>query len=174
MERLHPPHDHLFEAGCDHSTSGAICAYYNSDRVIPQSDCSNDSPIHYGLIAFGNKVIRDGVARARLRKELNVLCFEMEAAGLADNSPCVVIRGHLRLPRLAQKQTMAATHGSGSSSVQERVAVRDFGKSDWSHADGGRDDRKGEQVISSQGCGRDYGNLLMQILESKTFEGDSF
>jgi nucleoside phosphorylase len=80
------PHDHLFEAGCDHSTSGAICAYYNSDRVIAQSDCSSDSPsIDYGLIASGNQVIRDGVTRERLRKELNVLCSEMEAAGLMDN-----------------------------------------------------------------------------------------
>jgi hypothetical protein len=94
MERLHPPHDHLFEAGCDHSTSGAICAYYNSDRVIIQSDRSSDSPsIHYGLIASGKQVIRDGVARVRLCKGLNVLCFEMEAAGLTDNFPCVVIRG---------------------------------------------------------------------------------
>jgi hypothetical protein len=94
MERLHSPHDHLFEAGCDHSTSGAICAYYNSDRVIIQSDCSSDSPsIDYGLIASGNQVIRDGVTRERLRKELNVLCSKMEAAGLMNNFPCVVIRG---------------------------------------------------------------------------------
>jgi len=28
-----------------------------------------------------------------LRKELDVLCFEMEAAGLMDNFPCLVVRG---------------------------------------------------------------------------------
>lgn len=37
--------------------------------------------------------MRDGVTRERLRTELNVLCFEMEAAGLMDNFPCLVIRG---------------------------------------------------------------------------------
>ena len=37
--------------------------------------------------------MRDGATRERLRKELNVLCFEMEAAGLMDNFPCLVIRG---------------------------------------------------------------------------------
>jgi len=37
--------------------------------------------------------MRSGVERERLKKELGVLCFEMEAAGLMDNFPCVVIRG---------------------------------------------------------------------------------
>jgi nucleoside phosphorylase len=57
---------------------------------------SPDNPvIHYGLIASGNQVIKDAVTRDRLRQELNddVLCFEMEAAGLMDTFPCVVIRG---------------------------------------------------------------------------------
>jgi nucleoside phosphorylase len=94
MERLHRNARPLFEAGYDHSTRVAICAYYNSDRMITQSDYSSDSPsIHYGLIASGNRVIRDRVTRERLRKELNVLCFETEAARLMDNFPCVVIRG---------------------------------------------------------------------------------
>jgi nucleoside phosphorylase len=38
-------------------------------------------------------VITHGVTRDRLRKELGVICFEMEAAGLMDNFPCLVIRG---------------------------------------------------------------------------------
>jgi hypothetical protein len=31
--------------------------------------------------------------REKLRKELDILCFEMEAAGLVDSFPCLVIRG---------------------------------------------------------------------------------
>jgi nucleoside phosphorylase len=38
-------------------------------------------------------VIKHGKTRERLRRELNILCFEMEAAGLMDNFPCLVIRG---------------------------------------------------------------------------------
>lgn len=37
--------------------------------------------------------MRDGVTRERLRRELDVLCFEMEAAGLTNDFPCLVIRG---------------------------------------------------------------------------------
>ena len=55
-----------------------------------------DRPIevHYGLIASGNQVIKSGRRRDQLSKELGgVLCFEMEAAGLMNVFPCVVIRG---------------------------------------------------------------------------------
>ena len=39
--------------------------------------------------------MRDGVTREKLRKELGVgfVCFEMEAAGLMNDFPCLVIRG---------------------------------------------------------------------------------
>jgi nucleoside phosphorylase len=51
--------------------------------------------VHYGLIASGNKVIKDAKVRDGLNQSLggNVLCVEMEAAGLMDNFPCIVIRG---------------------------------------------------------------------------------
>ncbi|KAF7166132.1 hypothetical protein CNMCM5623_010009 [Aspergillus felis] len=49
--------------------------------------------VHYGLIASGNKVIKDGRLRDKLAREHGILCFEMEAAGLMDNFPCLVIRG---------------------------------------------------------------------------------
>ncbi|CAI7651096.1 unnamed protein product [Penicillium pancosmium] len=54
-----------------------------------------DIRVHYGLIASGDQVIKDAVARDRLNESLggNVLCVEMEAAGLMDNFPCLVIRG---------------------------------------------------------------------------------
>jgi nucleoside phosphorylase len=31
--------------------------------------------------------------KEQLRKELNVLCFEIEAAGLINNFPCLVVQG---------------------------------------------------------------------------------
>lgn len=51
--------------------------------------------VHHGLIASGNQVIKDSEVRDRINKELddNVLCFEMEAAGLMNEFPCLVIRG---------------------------------------------------------------------------------
>ena len=48
----------------------------------------------YGTIASGNQVIKDGLTRDRLSSELGgVLRFEMEAAGLMNSFPCLVIRG---------------------------------------------------------------------------------
>ncbi|KAK4656897.1 hypothetical protein QC762_208180 [Podospora pseudocomata] len=51
--------------------------------------------VHYGLIASGNQVIKDATFRDRLDEEFggHVLCVEMEAAGLMNNFPCIVIRG---------------------------------------------------------------------------------
>ncbi|GKT41777.1 uncharacterized protein ColSpa_01958 [Colletotrichum spaethianum] len=51
--------------------------------------------VHYGLIASGNQVIKDAVRRDKLNKDLGgrVLCVEMEAAGLVNDFPCLVIRG---------------------------------------------------------------------------------
>ena len=51
--------------------------------------------VHYGLIASGNQVIKDAIFRDKLNKDLggNVFCVEMEAAGLVNNFPCIVIRG---------------------------------------------------------------------------------
>ena len=56
------------------------------------------SKIHYGTIASGNRLIEDAQERDLIVKWLeqeNVkpICFEMEAAGLMNSFPCVVIRG---------------------------------------------------------------------------------
>lgn len=55
------------------------------DRVAPR--------IHYGTIASGNSLIKNAARRDRLRDELGAKCVEMEAAGLMNRFPCLVIRG---------------------------------------------------------------------------------
>jgi nucleoside phosphorylase len=87
-------HDHLFEATYDHPATEVTCANCRTDRLVTRTKRGDTIPaIHYGLIASGNQVMRDGKTRERLRSELQVLCFEMEAAGLMDDFPCLVIRG---------------------------------------------------------------------------------
>jgi nucleoside phosphorylase len=86
-------HDQLFEATYPHQ-GGATCR--NCDRtkaVERRSRHDTDPEIHYGTIGSGNTVIKDGATRERLRRDLGVLCVEMEAAGLMDEFPCLVIRG---------------------------------------------------------------------------------
>lgn len=49
--------------------------------------------IHYGLIASGNRVVKDEKFRNRLARKHDILCFEMEAAGVITTVDCLVIRG---------------------------------------------------------------------------------
>ncbi|KAM0258573.1 hypothetical protein ACHAQJ_003744 [Trichoderma viride] len=69
------------------------CKDCDKTETIKRKD--RDMMIHYGLIASGNQVIKDAARRNSLNKDLGgkVLCIEMEAAGLMDHFPCLVIRG---------------------------------------------------------------------------------
>ncbi|KAH7303730.1 hypothetical protein B0I35DRAFT_156178 [Stachybotrys elegans] len=60
----------------------------------PERGEEDDNPaIHYGLIASANQLMKDAHIRDKLAAEKGVLCFEMEAAGLMNHFPCLVIRG---------------------------------------------------------------------------------
>lgn len=93
--------DILYRSGIIHpsddrsSSCIAICGN-NPWNLIPRPkrDEYEDNPaIHYGLIASANQLIKDATVRDRLAEDKDVLCFEMEAAGLMNHFPCLVIRG---------------------------------------------------------------------------------
>ncbi|KAJ5622285.1 hypothetical protein N7528_005517 [Penicillium herquei] len=65
------------------------------DRTEVVKRKARDMTVHFGLIASGNQVIKDAALRNKLKKDFDghVLCVEMEAAGLMNNFPCIVIRG---------------------------------------------------------------------------------
>lgn len=89
-----PDQDQLFMASYDHPKDESTCVKCSASQTVARRKREDSSPtVHYGVIASGNKVMRDGKTRERLGRELGVLCFEMEAAGLMDNFPCLVIRG---------------------------------------------------------------------------------
>ena len=54
-----------------------------------------DEPVvFYGLIASGNRVMKDAIERDEISKSSGgAICFEMEAAGLMNDFRCIVIRG---------------------------------------------------------------------------------
>ena len=86
--------DILFEAGYKHVGRGSSCAECSKSKCISRPHRRSTSPsIHYGTIASGNQVVKDSVTRDYWRDEEGILCFEMEAAGLMDSFPCLVIRG---------------------------------------------------------------------------------
>jgi nucleoside phosphorylase len=85
--------DVLFDAAYPHE-GGRTCAKCAQSRIVQRDERANDRPrIHYGTLASGNEVIKDGRTRDRIAEREGVIAFEMEAAGLMDSFPCLVIRG---------------------------------------------------------------------------------
>ncbi|KFG77466.1 hypothetical protein MANI_024959 [Metarhizium anisopliae] len=86
--------DRLFHVEHEHPATAATCAACSSEwEEMRNAREEPDPQIHYGIIASGNKVMKHGATRERLRQEIGVLCFEMEAAGLMMDFPCIAIRG---------------------------------------------------------------------------------
>jgi nucleoside phosphorylase len=86
--------DILFEADYSHM-GGATCEQCSKMKIVERQSLGRpEVVVHYGTIASGNQVIRNAAERDRVSSELGgVLCFEMEAAGLMNSFPCLVIRG---------------------------------------------------------------------------------
>ncbi|KAJ9603384.1 hypothetical protein H2200_012162 [Cladophialophora chaetospira] len=85
-ECVHPQNE---ESGCDE-----VCS--KDPKVLiprdPRTTDEDNPAVHYGLIGSANRVMKDALARDKLAAK-GVLCFEMEAAGLMNHFPCLVIRG---------------------------------------------------------------------------------
>ncbi|KAF3392461.1 putative ankyrin repeat protein [Penicillium rolfsii] len=75
----------------------SLLAYLLGSWAIPVNEEKRrlEVRVHHGLIASGNKVVKDAHSRDSLDKAYggHVLCVEMEAAGLMNDFPCIVIRG---------------------------------------------------------------------------------
>lgn len=85
--------DMLFHASYEHA-GGHTCGFCNKGMIDRKPRESQEVVVHYGTIASGNQVMKDAITRDIVSSELGgVLCFEMEAAGLMNNFPCLVIRG---------------------------------------------------------------------------------
>ncbi|KAJ5727225.1 Tetratricopeptide-like helical [Penicillium malachiteum] len=89
-----PERDWLFQAKYEHQSQNIECSMCDRSQLVTRKEReSSMTTIHYGLIASGNQVIKNAKTRDDIAQELNILCFEMEAAGLMDQLPCLVIRG---------------------------------------------------------------------------------
>ncbi|KAI9884228.1 MAG: Serine/threonine-protein phosphatase 4 catalytic subunit [Watsoniomyces obsoletus] len=92
--------DRLYRSGFTHPPDHngacvAVCGDDPSNLISrPERTEDDDDPtIHYGLIASADQLMKDASVRDTLAKDRDVLCFEMEAAGLMNRFPCLVIRG---------------------------------------------------------------------------------
>jgi nucleoside phosphorylase len=87
--------DILFSPDSTHIRGQPTCDQCDHGRVVERTARPSGGPIiHYGLIASGDKVMKNAEMRDEISKDLGgVLCFEMEAAGLMNDFQCIVIRG---------------------------------------------------------------------------------
>ncbi|KAH0556321.1 hypothetical protein GP486_005753 [Trichoglossum hirsutum] len=87
-------HDQLYQAAYDH-LGGETCEECDPGQIVERLPprTSSAPKIYYGNIASGNEVMKHGLTRDRIAAEEGIICFEMEAAGLMDSFPCLVIRG---------------------------------------------------------------------------------
>lgn len=98
FQRPQPSSDLLFLPSVIHKEGecAAKCAKEDKSNLVSRrsrTEYENDPAIHYGLIASANQIMKDALVRDKLSEERDVLCFEMEAAGLMDHFPCLAIRG---------------------------------------------------------------------------------
>jgi nucleoside phosphorylase/tetratricopeptide (TPR) repeat protein len=86
--------DYLFRSSYRHVDPKSNCEKCDKEQLVCRLPRTPNTPhIHYGLIASGDQVMKDSETRDRLSQQHGILCFEMEAAGLMDGLPTLVIRG---------------------------------------------------------------------------------
>ncbi|KAL5384079.1 hypothetical protein DPSP01_005554 [Paraphaeosphaeria sporulosa] len=97
-----PGRDRLFKDIYEHQGTELddcrVCC--DADYVESRADRGSgatrqvDKPsVHFGNIASSNQLQISAIERNRVQQEHDVICFEMEAAGVMDEYPCVVVRG---------------------------------------------------------------------------------
>lgn len=89
-----PDEDRLFKATYDHESQKADCSTCDQTQLVDRMPRETNEPlVHYSLIASGNQVMKSAERQDSITKKSDNLYFKMEAAGLMDNLPCLVIRG---------------------------------------------------------------------------------
>ena len=97
-----PSRDRLFEDTYEHQGTelddckeccDADYTTSRSDRGDGATRLLDEPAVHFGNIASSNQLQISAVERNRVQQEHEAICFEMEAAGVLEEYPCVVVRG---------------------------------------------------------------------------------
>lgn len=89
--------DKLFKSTSEHKggDTDSTCSKCDPNGIIPREIPKGRRPVfHRGTIASGDHFIQDAEERDRVSKACNgAISFEMEAAGIINDTHCLVIRG---------------------------------------------------------------------------------
>lgn len=87
-------YDRLFKPDYFHQGTSISCETCDDSHLVQRPKRTGNQPlVYHGTIASGNAVMKDGVKRDELGEKHGAMCFEMEAAGLMNDFPCLIIRG---------------------------------------------------------------------------------
>ncbi|CAG7939677.1 unnamed protein product [Penicillium salamii] len=98
FQRPDPVSDRLYQSDYIHAVScDCLCALSSDSSALVQRQQRKPYAkvkVHCGPIGSADIVLRDASERDRLSDQFNILCFEMESAGIClDNLPILPIRG---------------------------------------------------------------------------------
>lgn len=94
QQYIRPSHDWLFRATYHHPDGTPDCTTCDRNQLVDRDPRETEMPeFHYGLIGSGDQVMKNATIRDCIAQELNLLCFEMEGAGLMDQLHPLVVRG---------------------------------------------------------------------------------
>ncbi|RAO65537.1 uncharacterized protein BHQ10_001549 [Talaromyces amestolkiae] len=87
--------DRLYLSDYEHVDAGSTdCDACDPRATVPRCPRDDNVPVfHYGTIASANTLLKNSKLRDELAQEFGAQCVEMEAAGLMNVFPCLVIRG---------------------------------------------------------------------------------
>lgn len=87
--------DRLFSPAYEHIDGHTCNNCHLSEEILRDKRDTTNPEIHYGIIASGNTLVKDASTRDKIAESAGseCLCVEMEAAGLMDHFPCLVIMG---------------------------------------------------------------------------------
>jgi nucleoside phosphorylase len=88
-----PANDSLHCSRCERPRGTDLCARCQDGMIRREPRDDQHPVVHYGVIASGNELIKNAAQRDQLGETFGAKCVEMEAAGLMNEFPCVVIRG---------------------------------------------------------------------------------
>jgi nucleoside phosphorylase len=93
LEKPDSSSDRLFPASYIHE-GGSDCTACD-EKQAQRREAREGPRVHYGLIASGNRVMKNAQQRDKYNQDHGgiILAYEMEAAGLMNFTPCLVIRG---------------------------------------------------------------------------------
>jgi nucleoside phosphorylase len=86
--------DILFDSAYPHDASNLNCNDCDSSKIVSRPKRTTTAvELHFGTIASGSSVVKDGKLRDRVGDDTGALCIEMSAAGVLSRYKALVIKG---------------------------------------------------------------------------------